>query len=251
MPPARLIRLLLLLALFQFTVLEYTFYRWPCSLSPAQLSELTVMLSEADKQFEKHNISYFISDGTLLGAIRSGTTIRWLDDVDISFATTLTTHAAVVAAMRENPYFVVPDDTTRRFYSRKYYNVRHSFWHGIWNKAIYIDIGFDHGPWKPYGSYTLRRRRMTLDGHSVWAPDEELSHEFLSQNFGPTYMTPQDSACDTTSCNAMTPVACRKFYPLIWPLLLFFTLLSLRIRLCTASLIAFWSGMLVWYRFKY
>ncbi|WP_028547139.1 LicD family protein [Paenibacillus taiwanensis] len=56
-------------------------------LNDEQLKQLKMemfsLLIEVDRICEKHNIQYFLSDGTLLGAIRHKGFIPWDDDVDI------------------------------------------------------------------------------------------------------------------------------------------------------------------------
>lgn len=47
------------------------------------LSVLRKMLKDVDNLFRKHNITYWASGGTLLGAIRHGDIIPWDDDADI------------------------------------------------------------------------------------------------------------------------------------------------------------------------
>ncbi len=53
-----------------------------CSVRDVQLKALEC-LDELDRICEKHGISYFISWGTVLGAVRHGGFIPWDDDIDV------------------------------------------------------------------------------------------------------------------------------------------------------------------------
>ena len=51
-------------------------------LRKLQMIELEMLL-EIDRICRKHNIEYFLSSGSLLGAVRHGGFIPWDDDLDI------------------------------------------------------------------------------------------------------------------------------------------------------------------------
>ena len=51
-------------------------------LRQLQLLELEILL-EVDRVCKKHNITYYLGEGSLLGAIRHNGFIPWDDDIDI------------------------------------------------------------------------------------------------------------------------------------------------------------------------
>ena len=52
-------------------------------LRKLQMIELE-LLEEVDRICRKHGIQYYITDGTLLGAVRHGGFIPWDDDADVT-----------------------------------------------------------------------------------------------------------------------------------------------------------------------
>ena len=68
------------------------------ALRVLQLADVE-FLSEIASVFEKHNIPYWISSGTLMGAIRHGGFIPWDDDIDI--CTTREHHNRIMSVIEE------------------------------------------------------------------------------------------------------------------------------------------------------
>jgi hypothetical protein len=214
--------LYLMAFLFCFSVYEYRVNRWPCSLSPDQIDEFGFLMKEFHRTMETNQIPYVLMEGTLLGAIRDGLIIPWTDDVDVAVHHSDADRAT--EAIRGNPAFVIPSESenpekrVHRFYSRKYWPAFNSLWHQIWNKAIYVDVSFIGEDYKPFP--LDKPRKIMLNGELVWAPSEPNTHQLMVDMYGADYMTPQDPACDRHFCFAQTPVACRRYYPLIWPALI-------------------------------
>lgn len=90
-----------------------------CSLRDAQMIMVDI-LSEVHRICEKHGIKYYLSDGTLLGAVRHGGFIPWDDDLDISMMREDYDKFLKIAAQELSKDFFL-----QTFYTDPYYDVYH------------------------------------------------------------------------------------------------------------------------------
>lgn len=108
------------------------------------------MLAEIDRVCKKHNITYFASSGTMLGAIRHKGFIPWDDDIDIMMMRDQYDKLCTVAAEEfHSPYFFQTEWTDRGSL-RGHAQLRNSMTTGILrteferrfgiNQGIFIDI---------------------------------------------------------------------------------------------------------------
>lgn len=205
---------------------------WPCSLNPAQMKEFQNMLLQFDARCKKLRIPYYLSEGTLLGAVRDSRTIPWTDDVDLKLL-----YAYQIPLLRHfNDLFVLRGDnkplekannsalfdpilnvTVFKLYSPKYFISKSNILYRLINKPIYIDITAYKSDWEPTTLEELSN--ITLDGSTFLKPKN--SDEFLKRYYGVSYMLPQDEACDNFYCTNFTTAYCRKIIPFVWPLLLY------------------------------
>ena len=82
-----------------------------CNIRDIQLVQLGI-LKEVIKICDKHNITYFIVGGTLLGAVRHAGFIPWDDDIDIAMARDDFDKFTVIAEKELNyPFFLQTNKT--------------------------------------------------------------------------------------------------------------------------------------------
>ncbi|WP_299330811.1 LicD family protein [uncultured Psychrobacter sp.] len=86
------------------------------NLRKAQLRLLDILL-EFDRICKKHNIQYFLSGGTCLGAVRHGGFIPWDDDIDIDvWHTDYAKLIKILPNELSNNFFMQTDKTDPSFY---------------------------------------------------------------------------------------------------------------------------------------
>jgi len=116
-------------------------------LRKAQMRMLEILI-EVDKICRKHNITYWLDFGTLLGAVRHGGFIPWDDDLDISVPRKDYLRLCKILKKELPDNLIFQDETTDKFYPLKFAKVRDrcSYLEDIGisqkvkEKGIYIDI---------------------------------------------------------------------------------------------------------------
>lgn len=109
-----------------------------CSLREAQLIMLDI-LKEVHRICEKHNLRYFLSDGTLLGAVRHQGFIPWDDDLDISMPREdYNKFMAIAQGELSEDYFMQTMKTD------PYYKLYHVPLKVRYNKSLFIEDGENH-----------------------------------------------------------------------------------------------------------
>ncbi|MBE6778486.1 MAG: LicD family protein [Ruminococcaceae bacterium] len=126
------------------------------------------LLTRFQELCQQHNLRYFASGGTLIGAVRHGGFIPWDDDIDIMMLREDYDKLLQVApGAWEAPYFFQTVETDKR-YSRGHAQLRHSNTTAMlahegkrfpFNQGIFIDIfPVDEVPDDPQALDALRRR---------------------------------------------------------------------------------------------
>jgi lipopolysaccharide cholinephosphotransferase len=147
------------------------------TLRKAQLRMLDILI-EVDKICRKHNITYFLDGGTLLGAVRHGGFIPWDDDVDIGVYKKdyKRLRKALMEDLPEQYFF--SDWTTDRFHFDNYGRVkdtRSHFPYYLFRKQKVQGFHIDIFTYSPIFSKNIRKfvnffyRRMFREMHGYGA----------------------------------------------------------------------------------
>lgn len=116
------------------------------TLRIAQLQMLDI-LKCVDKICRKYNIPYWLSSGTLLGAVRHGGFIPWDDDLDIEMLKEDYEKLIPILKQELPTDYMLQDNTTEKNYPFLFAKVRsnksqikESFIYKLKNEGLYIDI---------------------------------------------------------------------------------------------------------------
>ena len=119
------------------------------SLLRRQQMRMLDILVEVDRICKKHNIPYWLSSGTLIGAMRHNGFIPWDDDLDIEMMRTDYLRLLKVLPTELPEWLALQDDETDPYYFFYYAKVRdrrsrmleQTNYDRLWQeKGIYIDI---------------------------------------------------------------------------------------------------------------
>lgn len=116
------------------------------TLRKAQLQMLDI-LKCIDKICRKHNIHYWLSSGTLLGAVRHGGFIPWDDDLDIEMLKEDYDKLLSILKTELPSEFILQNSSTEKDYPFLFSKIRNkktiikeSFIYKLKNEGLYIDI---------------------------------------------------------------------------------------------------------------
>lgn len=106
------------------------------------------ILREIDRICRKHDIPYFLSSGTLLGAVRHKGFIPWDDDLDIGMTRDSLTKFEKVIAEELDPGYFYQSKKTDRYYFNSYPKIRSNSYklierttkHLSIHKGVWVDI---------------------------------------------------------------------------------------------------------------
>lgn len=139
--------------------------RISANLREAQLRMLDILV-EVDRICEKHDIKYFLSDGTCLGAVRHKGFIPWDDDIDIGMLREDYNKFLKVAINELGSNYFMQNTKTDKFYDLYHIPLKirdnNSYFIEEYNKkyhqGIYIDVfPFDNIP-KSKFKYKLQKK---------------------------------------------------------------------------------------------
>ena len=162
-------------------------------------SNLTKILKDITDFFNKHEIRYFISDGTLLGAYRNGRIIEYDDDVDIRvYDKDWDKYRANIDKSKylHSNYIITKEDSKMDQIHCKIKTPGESLHLDIVSSdhEIEMDNSFAITDWvfkKCNNMFVLPTEDILINGLTVKGPNKEYIEPYLIEEYGKNFMIPQ------------------------------------------------------------
>lgn len=176
-------------------------YRRILPLTGDTLKRAKRLLHRVTSILDKHDIPYWLDDGTLLGIVRDGCLIPWDNDLDISVPGE---YAVKVLALRKKflpRYFFKPYYLKSDWYPGKERSVKiRSLFSRLVRDSLHLDVFFKYKVGEDYhwheshcnkkieSHYYDNCKKITWDGREYWIPADEKN--YLKERYGPSWNTP-------------------------------------------------------------
>lgn len=206
--------LLFFLVLWLGLVLTASFNSMWCVTRSWHRQELLHLASEVFATMNRANIPIMLDQGSLLGAVRNGASIPWEHDFDMGIKESDAYSPRVAAILKQSNWNLDALWLNRRLHTmgfRVYLPSRWYVWHWL-NKhgpKLWIDVyklrytSWPHGAthlFKPKNEVLDSLVPILLDGQTFLVPTTNVTDEYLTFLYGPSYMAPQHHYEERSTC---------------------------------------------------